>query len=1087
MPFPESLESLLDHKREKPIKAILKRGGSNIVNFDLSKIAEAIKKASIASGKNYDDTTSQFLAEKVLKKLESRGGIFHHSKRAIPQTEDVEDAVFEVFYEYNASLISEEISKQISVEKEKIFPIVFDVVKKFDPTGNFYEQYRNARAKVREKLVSLPFAISYDSTDKQLHIQNVKSSTTSVFNRDALISLILEKTPVNYNDAVSAIKGVEQVLAQRKSNTQISVEEITAIIDAKLLEKGYKPNDLLTGDRLGITVSDVEQLIFSKSNENSNIKSNNPEAVNLGIAELVLKEIALRKVYSEEVAEEHRKGNIHIHDLGYIDRVYCSAHSVEYIKKFGLDKVVANLDAKSSPAKSPMVLNNHIHTFFAAIQSSYAGALGLPMLNTLYGPALLKEVEYVTVDYKLKDDEGNIIQKKNEKIKKETLEHMLEDGIIKDFEIKETKKILKTLSRKEMHQIAQNLVFGASQSAFSRGGQTLFIDFNIDLAVPLHMRNVPALFLGGKYQRVIKNKDGEWEIVETTTKEPERISKKEGQTAYKSGDIIQPTDGTQFVTYGHELVRESAREFARALLKVAKEGDKYGNMFNFPKFDVHVSRETFEDPESNELLKEACDVVEHNDSVYFMYDRGDGMNVAQCCRLRERITDPELLKHPEKIRFCGFQNVTINLPRIGYEAKGNNLEEKIQYTFKELDRMMYIVLKAHAEKAKEIQKLLDTDGAPLRAMGKPSDDGEPYIDLKKATYIIGFAGLNELVQSLLGKEMHEDAEAFKLGLKILSHMHSVKNELAEKYKIKLVIEETPGESANRRLAKIDYLRYPEQAKKVLKGDIEKDEMYYTNSCHLSAKAPVSGLDRTILQSKTNPFVEAGAITHVFSGEKSNKSNAVYDFVKTIFYNTQSSQVVFSGEHTICQCCGTHMRGLKDSCIKCKNDDPQKLVQKTRIVGYFSDPRNWNKSKKGELKDRQAAQSYYAGELTSMKDLEAEVLESIIEPEKIRIGIVGSEGCKLCENLEKATKEYITTLPEEIKKKIEIVKYDVKTEEGKIMAAIYNAPIDTYPSLIVQKGRNFLRKTSEYPYGKMPMLIMKEDIKTMFEQIAKSYS
>jgi anaerobic ribonucleoside-triphosphate reductase len=994
MSISPSLEELVEDRRKKPIRAILKRGStSEMVEFDLSKIANAVKKASIASGMNYDDSATTKFSEDVLARLESVQEVFPHSQRSIPQTEDIEDAVFQVFDNYNAKLIADEFSKRTSISETESLKISNELLKGLDHTGAFYMRYRDARAEVRRRLVNLPFEMKFDTTDTQLNIQNVQGAVkNSFFNREALLSLILEKTPVTYSDAISAVKGVEEVLAQRKATTQIGVEEITAIIDAKLLERGNSPKDLLTGDRLHITISDIEQMMYSKSVENSNIKSNNPEAVNLGIAELALKEMALRRIYSEEVSEAHKRGQIHIHDLGYPDRVYCSAHSIEYLKEYGLDKVVANLDAKSTTANNPMTLNNHLHTLFAAIQSSYAGALGVPNLNTLYGPVLLRETEIVQGYQIIRDEQGKVIKKLPIKLKKETLDsilqseeaevqrvrgfeeslngegkfvfnEMVDDGSGKlncvsteyslkfsegekkklleslvsdlaekkqealrefvrqngvvtqnyEFEQESSTKVLRVLSKKEMRQIAQNLVFGASQSAFSRGGQTLFIDFNLDLSIPAHMQNVPALFLGAQYNRVTKNSSGEWEVVEKTSEEPPRLPLQEKPNIHKSYDVIQPTDGTEFVTYGHDLVKEASREFTRALFQVIKDGDKYGNMFNFPKIDVHVGRETFEDPESNKLLKEACEVVEKNDSIYFMYDRGDGMNVAQCCRLRERITDPYILKHPEKMRFCGFQNVTINLPRIGYEAKGNNLEEKVDSTLKEIDKMMMVVLKAHAEKAKEIQKSLDTDGAPLRAMGKPSDDGEPYIDLSKSTYILGFIGLNELVQTLNKKEMHEDPESFKLGLKILTHMYTKKNELSEKYKLKLVIEESPAESANRRLAKIDYIQYPEQAGKVLKGDIEGDQMYYTNSGHLSSSAPVSGIDRMVLQSKTNALVEAGTITHFFTGEKENKANAVYDIVKTGYYNTQSSQIAFSGEHTICQKCGRHSRGLHDKC------------------------------------------------------------------------------------------------------------------------------------------------------------------------------
>ena len=53
---------------------------------------------------------------------------------------------------------------------------------------------------------------------------------------------------------------------------------------------------------------------------------------------------------------------------------------------------------------------------------------------------------------------------------------------------------------------------GASLSpAFSRGGQTLFIDFNVHAGVPNYMRNVPAIGPGGEY--IVQMPDGSVEMI----------------------------------------------------------------------------------------------------------------------------------------------------------------------------------------------------------------------------------------------------------------------------------------------------------------------------------------------------------------------------------------------------------------------------------------------------------------------------------------------------------------------------------------------------------------------------------------------
>jgi len=73
----------------------------------------------------------------------------------------------------------------------------------------------------------------------------------------------------------------------------------------------------------------LESIMFSKSEENSNIKNNTPEAVTKTIGEIILKQYALHHIFGGKLERAHATGRLHIHDLGFPDRVYCSSHSIE--------------------------------------------------------------------------------------------------------------------------------------------------------------------------------------------------------------------------------------------------------------------------------------------------------------------------------------------------------------------------------------------------------------------------------------------------------------------------------------------------------------------------------------------------------------------------------------------------------------------------------------------------------------------------------------------------------------------------------------------------------------------------------------
>jgi len=314
------------------------------------------------------------------------------------------------------------------------------------------------------------------------------------------------------------------------------------------------------------------------------------------------------------------------------------------------------------------------------------------------------------------------------------------------------------------------------------------------------------------------------------------------------------------------------------------------------------------------------------------------------------------------MRFCGFQNVTINLPQAAYRAGKGNIDKLLE----EIAGDMELCVKAHLQKKSFAKKLMASEEMPLYQIGKNALDGRPYVDLEKSTFIIGMIGLNECVQYLTGKQLHEDDEVFKLGLKIISSMYLKCKEFEKKHNLKFALEESPAESAARRLAKVDLQKFP-QAKEVVKGNVESDEYYYTNSIHFTANAPMGLIDRIVKQSQFHSLIESGAIIHAFIGEEKPQPSSIFNLVEKTWRNTKCAQLTISPEFTICEDCNRSTRGLHESCTICGS---QHVYGITRIVGYYSRVSNWNKSKIGELKDRHKG-DYLVEENSVSKNIEVE--------------------------------------------------------------------------------------------------------------------
>jgi ribonucleoside-triphosphate reductase len=781
---------------------VRKRDG-RLVPFNEKKIADAIFKAARAVGGD-DRVLAEELASMVTLLLEK------NYNEEPPDIEEIQDTIEKVLIEMGHA-----------------------------HTAKAYILYRDWRARIRMSLqVRKPVQSNNNSTDIALLVNAESETELSEWDK----SRIARALEVEADLAPSVAREIASAVERRVMGsglTRISTSLIRELVDNELFERGLTAR-LEKQAMIGMPKYDLDQIIGSKSKENANIAQNNPEAINLAIAEHTLKQYALQTIFTDDVAEAHMLGKIHLHDLGYPTRVYCSSHSLEYLKKYGLH--FENLDTSSAPAKHARTLTGHLNTFLASMQAYYAGALGVGYINIFYAPYL----------------EG--------------------------------------MSYEEMKQEAQHLIFSSSQSAFSRGGQTLFLDFNIHTGVPRYLRDVPAIGPGGEYT---------------------------GRT------------------YGeYEL---TAQRFCMAMLDVWHDGDQHGNLFAFPKCDLHINEDTLTDPAQRAILEHATKIASDNGSPYFIFDR-DEVTLSACCRLRTTITDDYMIKHPESMRFCGFQNITINLPQAAYRAGQGNWQGFIE----EVEEMIELAIKAHDQKRSFIKDLMQKPSDPLWQIGKTAEDGRPYVDLDKATYILGLIGLNEAMQYLTGKELHEDDQILRKGLHLVRHMQFHGKELGARHGMKISLEESPAESAARRLAKMDLRQFP-VAEHIVRGSIENDEVYYTNSIHMRADADMDLLTRITKQSKFHRAIESGAIIHAFVGEERPPAASIMNLLEKTFHRTQAAQLTISPEFTICNDCNQQMGGVKSSCGYCQSEDVYSI---TRVVGYFSRIHNWNKSKIAELRDRQ---------------------------------------------------------------------------------------------------------------------------------------
>lgn len=215
--------------------------------------------------------------------------------------------------------------------------------------------------------------------------------------------------------------------------------------------------------------------------------------------------------------------------------------------------------------------------------------------------------------------------------------------------------------------------------------------------------------------------------------------------------------------------------------------------------------------------------------------------------------------HPENTVLPGRGNLsftTINIVRCAIEAKGNKKK-----FFKLLDYYLELVHKQLLDRFDAQCKKHAINYPFLMGQGAwiDSDKLQPMDDirdvLKNGTLGVGFIGLAETLTCLMGKHHGESDKAQKLGIEIVSHMRETTDRWSQEEHMNYGLLATPAEGLSGRFVGIDKKKYG-----IIKGVTDKD--YYTNSFHVPVYFNISAYKKVDIEAPYHEICNGGHITYI---------------------------------------------------------------------------------------------------------------------------------------------------------------------------------------------------------------------------------
>lgn len=657
-----------------------------------------------------------------------------------------------------------------------------------------------------------------ETTDLTLFVHRTEEDIAR-WDRERIVEALVRETGIGREVAEEISREVERQIFS-SGISLLTSQLIRELVDAKLIERGME-EAVRRHARLGFPLFDVENLLLHPNREQASVP-HGPEGTNMILAGGIKRDYALYHVFSRAVSDAHARGDIHLHDLGFIDRIVSVHQSLTMLKQRGLDLPPTLTVAR--PARHAEVLLAHLVRLSTMMRSYVSGTVSWEALNVSFAPYTAP------------------------------------------------------MSDRELAQFAQMFVYEFSQLASATGGQAMCTDIHLYWHVPAEMAHRPMIGPGGK------------------------------ETGKACGEYVA-----------------EARRLARAFIKVYLDGDGEGKPFVFPRPVFHLAGD-FADEAYREFVFDLGELAMEKGNPCFVFDRGEGHDAS----------------FPASRRFV-LHNCSINLPRLGYQAQGDEVS-----LMKNLHAIVELVVKAHHEKRQFIDRLLSYgEEGPLMFLGQRAAEGT-YFDLNQALCLVGIIGIDELMRIHWGdaEEMSEKRRRFALAL--VRRLGEELRAEGRRHDLRILLGQLPAEATSHRFARLDLRYYSPPAGRVVRGDLAGGGIYYSDSGLLGPDTKIDAWDRVRGEGELQQLMPGGGTVYLWLGNERVPVAEVVEFLHRVAKETSCRELALAPDFTLCRTCGQASRGRWETCPHCRASAVDGM---SIITQYFSRVSWWNKGKQAELRDR----------------------------------------------------------------------------------------------------------------------------------------
>lgn len=696
-----------------------------------------------------------------------------------------------------------------------------------------------------------------------------------LYNEDKIAQAILKAMQASgegdASDAAGVANSVEASLEKLCGTNPPTIEQIQDQVEKDLMSAGFeetaKQYILYRAGRTRVRemntrlmkvfdeLTNVDATKSDLKRDNANIDGDTAMGTMLKYGSEAAKDYYEKYLLTQEQADAHRNGDIHIHDFDFYSlTTTCCQIQLSKLFKGGFSTGHGFL-------REPNDIQSYSALACIAIQSNQ---------NDQHGGQSIVDFDYG-----------------------------LAPGVTKTYKKNYSTNLYKSL---EIIAPSDEPDTTEDKSNGIQGGLTLFDLKEIAREVEKRTGSYPQITTDAKYleeeKKVLLSKGLSEEVIDKAQKfavkeayrETEKATYQAMEALIHNLNTMHSRAGAQTpfssINYGTDTSPEG-RMVMRNILKATEAGLGMGETPIFPIqiFRVKEGINYNEGDPNYDLFIQSCEVSAKRlfpnfsflDSPFNLqyYKPGHPETEVSYMGCRTRVMGNTF--DPSKSISPGRGNLSftsINLPRIAIEAQGD-----IEKFYANLKKMMDLVVGQLLDRF-AIQSRKHVYNFPfLMGQGVWIDsDKLGYNDtvgevLKHGTLSIGFIGLAETLTALFGHHHGESEQMQEKGLEIVGFMRKYLDDLSAEKQLNFTLLATPAEGLSGRFVRMDKKRYG-----VIKGVTDKD--YYTNSFHVPVYYKISAFEKIQKEAPYHALTNAGHISYVeLDGDTANNVEAFEAIVR----------------------------------------------------------------------------------------------------------------------------------------------------------------------------------------------------------------